>query len=46
MTKNKKRKIKGYMVFDAYDIADITGCYIKVYRVYKGNKYIGKAIFQ
>jgi hypothetical protein len=41
-----KKKIKGYMIFDAYDIADITGQYFATYRVFKKGKYIGIAIFE
>lgn len=41
-----KRKIVGYKVFDAYDIADITGSYSVCFEVYKGSKYLGIATFR
>ncbi len=45
MIKNK-RKIKGYKVIDAYDIMDCTGNYNAYFEVYKGDKYIGIAMFR
>jgi hypothetical protein len=41
-----RRKIKGYMTIDAYDIKDVTGNYDTYFEVYKGNKYIGIAMFR
>lgn len=40
-----KRKIKGYMVFDSYEIFDITGDYTKTFWMYKGSKFLGMVKF-
>jgi hypothetical protein len=44
--KHKKRKIKGYMVFDCYDIYDTTGDFTAIFKVIHKNKHICNAIFK
>lgn len=48
--RTKKRKIKGYMVFDSYEIMDTNGDYTAVFKVFINNihtnQFIGYAIFK
>lgn len=47
---HSKKKIKGYMVFDSYEIYDCMGNWQAKFNVYinskQSNKYIGVAIFK